>query len=203
LAHAGSYLFLFGFSGAVNFLEGRLMKKTILLCAAVAAVACVSPVMAAPSIQFVDNLDSTVTLQVVTTANGSLGAELAVEVSASPGLLITSAVINSAVFDTANPGDNPFIPGSPVGGDTNGLWTNFPLGQIFASYGSGVVSPGTYDFLTLGVSGVGTLDAFGLVASQGQLNSGLSASITLIPEPMSAALVGLAAFAGFARRRAG
>lgn len=179
------------------------MKWNILLCAAVAAVACVSPVMAAPSIKFVNNLNNTVTLQVVTTANGSLGAELAVQVNTSPGLLITSAVINSAVFDTPNPGDNPFIPGSPVGGDTTGLWTNFPQGKVFASYGSGVVAPGTYNFLTLGVSGYGQLSASGLVAAQGQLNSGLSASITLIPEPTTAALVGLATLAAFGRRRAG
>ncbi len=179
------------------------MKRSILLCAAVAAVAFASPVGAAPSIQFVDNLDSTVTLQVVTTANGSLGAELAVEVAASPGLLITSAVINTSVFDVANPGNNPFIPGSPIGGDSIGLWTNLQLGQVFASYGSGIVSPGAYDFLTLGYSGMGTLQAFGLVAAQGQTTSGLTASINVIPEPATAALVGLAMTGAFARRRAG
>lgn len=179
------------------------MKWSILLCAAMAAVACVSPVMAAPSIQFVDNLDSTVTLQIVTTGNGSIGAELAVEVAASPGLLINSAVINSSVFDTANPGDNPFIPGSPVGGDSTGLWTNLPLGRVFASYGSGIVNAGTYDFLTLGYSGSGTLQASGKVASQGGLTSGLTASIDVVPEPTTAALVGLATLAAFARRRAG
>ena len=177
------------------------MKRTILLCAAVVAVACASPVLAAPSIKFVNNLNNTVTLQVVTTANGSLGTELAVQVNTSPGLLITSAVINSAVFDTPNPGNNPFIPGSPVGGDSNGLWTNFPMGQVFASYGSGVVVPGTYNFLTLGVSGYGQLSAFGSVAAQGQNNPGLTANITLVPEPTAAVLVGLASIAAFARRR--
>ena len=60
------------------------MKRTILLCAAVAAVACVSPVWAAPSLQFVNNNDSTVTLQIVTTDVGSLGAETAVTLEMSP-----------------------------------------------------------------------------------------------------------------------
>lgn len=177
------------------------MKATFAVLAALLAVVCASPVLAAPSIQFVDNMDSSVTLQVVTDASGSLGAELAVEVAASPGLTINSATINTAVFDTANPGDNPFIPGSPVGGDTTGLWTNFPLGQVFASYGSGIVSPGTYDFLTLDVSGYGTLSATGLVAQLSVVNPGLTASITLVPEPSSALLLMAGALGLVARRR--
>ncbi|QDT69979.1 hypothetical protein MalM25_29230 [Planctomycetes bacterium MalM25] len=178
------------------------MKIHHLLSTAMLAVLSAVPVCAAPMIQFVDNLDSSVTLQVVTDANGSLGAELAVVVSSSPGLQLTGVTVDTGNFDTANPGDNPFIPGSPVGGDTNGLWTDLPNGAVFAAYGSGNLGIGAFDFLTLQYQGTGTLEAFGLVAQQGQLNDGLSASIDLvIPEPTTAvlALIGLVGIAG--RRR--
>ncbi len=179
------------------------MKRTILLCAAVAAVACVSPVWAAPSLQFVNNNDSTVTLQIVTTDVGSLGAETAVTLEMSPTINLVGATVNTSVFDTPNPGDNPFIPGSPVGGDTTGLWIDLPNDRLFAAYGSGPVSPGAYDFLTIAYEGFGVINASGVVAAQGQLTSGLTASITVVPEPTTAALVGLAMVGAFARRRVG
>ncbi|TWT99116.1 hypothetical protein Pla108_00490 [Botrimarina colliarenosi] len=151
-----------------------------------------------PTIQFVDNGDGTVTLQIVAYESGSTGSELAFSVDVGDGLLITSAVIaDSATFDMANPGDNPF-----TGTVTNGLYTDFVANQVFASYGSGILSPGTYDFLTLGVSGNGTLNATGVVSQQGMLNSGLSASIDLVPEPTSALLLTVGVVACGCRYRA-
>lgn len=179
------------------------MKRIILLCAAVVAVACASPVLAAPSFQFVNNFNNTVTLQVVTTGAGSLGVETAVTLAVPPTIDLLGATVNTSIFDTPNPGDNPFIPGSPVGGDSFGLALDLPNDRLFASFGSGPVSPGAYNFLTIAYSGYGTITASGLVGAQGQLTSGLTASITLIPEPTTTALVGLATLAAFARRRAG
>jgi hypothetical protein len=129
-----------------------------------------------PTIQFVDNGNGTVTLQIVAYETGSTGSELAFSIQVGDGLSIESAMIVDSVFDTPNPGANPF-----TGTVTNGLYTNFAANQVFASYGSDVLSPGVYDFLTLGVSGYGTLEATGLVAQLGQNNPGLSASITLVP----------------------
>ncbi|QDV75518.1 PEP-CTERM sorting domain-containing protein [Botrimarina mediterranea] len=150
-----------------------------------------------PTIQFVNNGNGTVTLQIVAYETGSTGSELAFSVQVGDGLSIESAMIVDSVFDTPNPGDNPF-----TGTVTNGLYTNFAANQVFASYGSDTLSPGIYDFLTLGVSGYGTLEATGLVAQLGSLNPGLTASITLVPEPTTAVLVGLATLAAFARRAA-
>lgn len=188
------------------------MKRNLLLGAAM-AVACASPLCAAPVLQFVDNFDNTATLQVVTDATGSLGAEIAVEIVTGPGLQITGASVNTAVWDFANPGDNPYIPGLKIGGDSTGLWTDLANNRLFASFGSGVVGVGTFDFLTLDYSGYGSLEASGWVAQLGQLGGFLQAGFgTLnsrgtyalgIPEPTTAALVGLALTAAFGRRRAG
>lgn len=177
---------------------------------AAVVVACAGPISAAPILQFVDNFDSTATLQVVTDASGALGAEVAVEVATGPGLVITSVVVDTANFDTANPGDNPFIPGSPIGGDTIGLWTNLSAGQAFAAYGSGNLGIGTFDFLTLTYEGEGQLSAFGLVAQGASLNEGLSAQIAvdsdsgttepLVPEPSAVMLISLGLIGSAFRR---
>lgn len=173
------------------------MKLQHLFPAAIVAALFAAPACAAPMLQFVDNLDSSVTLQVVTDAGGSLAAETAVEVVAGPGLDLTSVVIaDSGVWDTSNPGSNPF-----TNSVTFGIYEDFANDRLFVSYGSGVVSPGTYDFLTIGYSGTGTLEASGLIAQQG-VNNQVGARIDLvIPEPTTAVLaaIGLAGFAG--RRR--
>lgn len=174
------------------------MKLQHLFPAALMAALFAAPVGAAPMIQFVDNLDSSVTLQVVTDANGSLGAEVAVEVI-TDGLEITNVTVDTGNFDTPNPGDNPFIPGVMIGGDSTGLWTDLPNGQVFASYGSGNLGIGAFDFLTLHYQGVGTLEAFGTVAQQA-LNNNVSASFEAIPEPNTAVLAVLG-LAGCATRR--
>jgi hypothetical protein len=161
-----------------------------------------APLIAAPSLQFVDHFDGSVTLQIVSDDVGSLGAELAVSLEASPGLSITNAIVNTAVFDTANPGDNPFIPGLPVGGDTTGLFTDFGAGQVFAAFGSGIVGTGNFDYLTLEYEGSGTLNTFGVVAQRGVVHD-VSAMIDVnsVPEPTGATLVaiGVAIFAFFRR----
>lgn len=173
------------------------MKMNHVILAAMLAAFTTLPAVAAPMIQFVDNLDNSVTLQVVTDASGSLGAELGVAVEAS-GLTLTNATVNTALFDDANPGDNPFINGldNPIGGDTTGLYVDFSQGQVFGAFGSQVVGIGTFDFLTLEFEGMGTLNASGVVAQQGLLGDVLEASIAVaeIPEPTTGmlALLGLA-----------
>lgn len=178
------------------------MKAYYLLFAVTVVSLLTASSQAQPTIQFVDNLDQTVTLQIVTDASGSLAAELAVAVQASPGLDITSAVVNTAVFDTANPGDSPFIPGSAIGGDVVGLDFNDADDEVFAAFGSGVVGLGAFDYLTLGYQGAGTLDAFGVVAQLGVANQ-VSASIAVptIPEPTTGVLVGVTLLGAGLRRR--
>lgn len=172
--------------------------KSYLPCFALLAALAASPALAMPSLQFVDNLDSSVTLQIATPDNGSLAAEVAVVVDASPGLSITGvSIADPAVFDTANPGFNPF-----TGGITDGLYLDeLASGQLFASFGSAVVPPGVYDFLAIEFSGEGTLTASGLVAALGVNNTGLTASIDVVPEPTTAALAVLGGLAAVARRR--
>jgi hypothetical protein len=179
------------------------MKWNYLLVAAALTAAITTPVLAAPLIQLVDNLDSTVTLQIVTTATGSLGVETAVTLEMPPTLNLVGATVNTSIFDTPDPGDNPFIAGSPVGGDSSGLWLDLLNDRLFASYGSVVVMAGAYDFLTIAYSGYGSINASGVVGLQGVLTD-VSSNITVgVPEPTTAALVGLAAIATITRRRAG
>lgn len=176
------------------------MKATRFLSAAILAVLIAGAAQAAPMIQFVDNMDGSVSLQVVTDVTGSLGAELAVAVQSSPGLQITGATINTALFDDANPGDSPFIPGVMIGGDVTGLDLDLVNNRFFAAYGSGDLGIGAFEFANVTYEGMGTIEAFGLVAQGGALNDGLTASIDVIPEPTSA-LMTLAGIAAMAARR--
>ena len=157
---------------------------------------------AAPMLGFVDNLDGSVTLQVITDAAGSVATEIGVTggISASGGLQFTGASIaDPAVFDTATPGNNPFTAGVTVGLFLDNLASN----EIFASFGSGVLGVGVFDFLDINFVGTGTIDAFGLVAQQGVNNTGLTASIdvSFIPEPSCALLACLGSLACLATRR--
>ncbi len=169
---------------------------------ALVAVGCllfVSPAIAAPTIGFVDNLDGTVTLQVTPSGTGPIATELAAAVSGLGGLDITAvALVDAATFDIALPGNNPF-----TGGVTNGLQVDLVNDTIFASFGSIVLSSASpLDFLLISYTGVGTIDAFGLVAEGGQNFTGLAASIAVgIPEPGTLLLAGLALLSGIGRRR--
>ena len=154
------------------------MKAVHTLFAAVGLCAAAAMSYAQPTIQFVDNLDQTATLQIVTDASGSIGAELAVAIQSGPGLDITSAVVNTALFGDANPGDSPFIPGVQIGGDVVGLDFNDAANQVFAAFGGGGFGVGTFDYLTVGYAGSGTLEAFGTVAQLG-LNNQVSTSLAV------------------------
>ncbi|MEO0531685.1 MAG: hypothetical protein AAF266_14085, partial [Planctomycetota bacterium] len=114
-----------------------MIRTATKVVAVVLTLAATIPAAALPILQFEDNMDGTVDLQVVIDGPGSLGAEVAVAVEPTGTLAITGVTVNETLFDTPNPGDNPFIPGSPVGGDTTGLFTNLLSGQVFAAFGAG------------------------------------------------------------------
>lgn len=143
--------------------------KSIACIAALGALA--APAMALPSISVVDNGGGVGSINITTTATGSIGAEVALQLS---GATLTGATVNSAIFDTANPGDSPFIPGSPVGGDANGLVLGLAQNRLFASFGSGSQPAGTYKLLDFNFTGTGTATATGLAASIGVTTSGLT-----------------------------
>ncbi|QDV74584.1 hypothetical protein [Botrimarina mediterranea] len=138
-----------------------------------------APSLALPSINLVDTGANTGRLDITVTGSGSIAAEIALTDAGAYSL--TNVAINSAIFDTANPGDSPFIEGSTEGGDSLGLTFEPELGRAFAALGSGIVDgPGTYTLLTfeysvtqpwpLGFSGV---SASGLVAQAGVMTRGL------------------------------
>jgi hypothetical protein len=140
--------------------------KSIACVAALGAIA--APALAAPSINVVKVSNTTGRIDIITTAAGSIGAEINLILA---GATLTGATINSAIFDTANPGDNPFIAGSPVGGDTTGLGLDLANNRLFASYGSGSQPAGTYKLLDFTYTGVGTGTGDGFVASIGALQN--------------------------------
>lgn len=154
--------------------------KSIACVAALGAIA--APALALPTISVVDNGSGTGQINIITTAAGSIGAEISLVLS---GATLGGATINSAIFDTANPGDNPFIAGSPVGGDTTGLSAVTGGTSIFASYGSGNQPAGTYKLLDFTYTGTGTATADGFVASVGVLTNVAAAvaNIGTVPSP--------------------
>lgn len=139
--------------------------KSFACLAALGAIS--APAVAVPSLSIVDNGGSA-TVNVTTTDAGSLGAEIAIELGV--GLTLVDATVNTTNFDTANPGDNPFIAGSPVGGDTTGLFTDVGAGQIYVAYGSGDLGIGTFELLSFNYTGAGDATGTGDVAQAGALN---------------------------------
>jgi hypothetical protein len=103
-----------------------------------------APSSALPSISVVRNSMTTGALRVTTTETGVLGAEVSIVLT---GMKFTDVTINSAIFGLEKPGDNPFLPGSPEGGDTTGLWLRDDQQALFASYESQQVERGTYQLL--------------------------------------------------------
>lgn len=134
-----------------------------------------APSLALPSINLYQTGTATGRLDVVVTGSGSIAAEITLVDFGNVSL--TNVTVNSAIFDTANPGDSPFIAGSPEGGDSLGLTFEPELGRVFASFGSSVVAgPGTYNFLTFQYStssalpiGFSGFTADGFVAQAGVL----------------------------------
>lgn len=126
-------------------------------------------------------------------------------------------IADPLVFDTPNPGDSPFLAGSPIGGDATGI-TAPSSTEIFVALGSDiVVSPGVIDLLEIDFSGEGFLtlapdlgETGGDVVAQG---GGFDAIVNIapltialgapIPEPSSALLgaVGTAAAGVLGRRQ--
>lgn len=156
--------------------------KSIACVAALGAIA--APALALPSISVVKTGATTGRIDIVTTATGSIGAEVSLVLA---GATLSGATINSAIFDTANPGDNPFIAGSPVGGDTTGLGLDLANNRLFASFGSGSQVAGTYKLLdfTYGTPGAGsTATGDGFVASVGVLTN-VAASVAALPNAPS------------------
>ncbi len=131
----------------------------------VLAASLTAPLLAAPSISLVDNGGGSATLNITTDAPGALGAEIALEFTA--GLSLLDATVNETLFDTPNPGDNPFIAGSPAGGDTTGLWIDAGQNALFASFGSDDLGVGTFEFLSFNYAGSGVVTAQGVVAQEG------------------------------------
>lgn len=171
------------------------MNRFALVAAACFLIA--SPAAAAPDIDLIDNMDGSVMLRVLPSGTGSIATELAVTIGGT-GITITDVVVaDVVVFDTANPGNNPF-----TSSETTGLYHNG--NDVFASYGSMILSSATpVNFLQISYTGSGTIDAFGLVA-EGALNfTGLTASIDVItvPEPATVLLAGLALLGVASRRR--
>lgn len=147
---------------------------------AAAALAAFSQVaVAAPSISVVDNSDGTGSLNITTDAPGALAAELALELTG--GVTLVDAVINSAIFDQANPGDSPFVPGSPVQGDAHGLELDLVNNRLFAAFGAEDPGVGTFEFLTFSYTGSGGVQATGYVAQNGELGSFLDTGGPISP----------------------
>lgn len=156
--------------------------KSIACIAALGAMA--APAMALPSISVVDNGGGVGSINITTTAAGSIAAEIALELS---GATLTGATVNSGIFDTANPGDSPYIAGSPVGGDATGLVLGLPQNRLFAAFGSASQPVGTYKLLDFTYTGSGSAAASGLAASIGVVTPNLSASATIgtvVPTPI-------------------
>ncbi|MEN0109326.1 MAG: PEP-CTERM sorting domain-containing protein [Planctomycetota bacterium] len=130
----------------------------------------VAPAAAMPSLSWVDNTGSA-TLQVTTPDTGSLAVEILIDAD----MTISNPVVNASIFDTPNPGNN-----SLTGGETTGLYdTDIASGDLFLSFGSDVVTPGSYDLLTIDYSGSGDIDASGLVAQLGVNTAGLLETLTI------------------------
>lgn len=141
----------------------------------IALVAFAAPTLAfaVPSISVVDNGNGSATVQVVTDAPGSLAVELAIELTDQrclPGEsgLGETVTVNSALFNDPNPGDNPFLPGSPRGGDTTGLWVDRENSRLFAAFGAGDHGIGSFDLLSFDYFNDPEYYASGIVAQAGQ-----------------------------------
>src|SRR5262249_10552679 len=131
---------------------------------------------------------------------GSLAAELAFSIDA-PANLLSVVVADPSVWDTPNPGSNPF-----TGTITNGAYIDLVNSRTFDAYGSAVVhSSAPTHFLKITTAGSGpTTLRYGtsvsgdptkgnIFAQAGQQFSNYTGSVS-VPEPATCvlALIGLA-----------
>ena len=176
------------------------MRQTSMLFAALAAVLAASAAQATPMLGLVNNGNGSATVQITVDDSGSVATEISAVDGGLLGtgdLTFTGAFIaDPGTFDIENPGANPITGTTTFGLYLDALATN----EVFASFGSVILSPGTYDFLTVTFEGTGSIDAFGTVAQLG-VNHSLFASIDIVPEPASVSLLALACAAPLWRRR--
>jgi len=125
---------------------------------------------------------------------GSMANELAFSVD-DPVDLLNVEVGDAAIWDTPNPGNNPF-----TGTETDGIYIDFVNDNSFAAYGSAVVTSGDpTQFLKITTAGPGlTTLRYGtaasgdpnkgnLIAQAGQTFSGYTGVVS-VPEPATALL---------------
>lgn len=136
---------------------------------------------------------------------GSMAVELAFAVDSTELLGVD---VNTVIWDTANPGNNPF-----TGTVTNGLWLDLIGDRTFGAFGSIVLTtPGPQRLFTIETLGSGlTSVRYGEAASgvptkgdiiaQGGQNFVNYTGTVSVPEPTSAVLLALAALVFAARRK--
>jgi hypothetical protein len=144
-----------------------------------------------------------------------LAAELGFRLTGSPLTSVTN--INPSAWDTANPGNPIFgweIPDPSANNKPVGIQQNLATSEVFAAYGSEVfTTPGVKPFLRIsalgpnnGGSASSTIQWLGSYIMQGRIAQSTgpmgaqnfdiySGTLTQIPEPMSASLLAIGAFA--------
>ncbi|QDS98653.1 hypothetical protein [Adhaeretor mobilis] len=152
------------------------MNRTATLLTLVVAAVTASSTRAQPSLNLVDNGNASFTLQVVTDASGPIATEIATEEGGLVGtgnLTFTNVILaDPAIFDVENLGHNPFTDTVTCGLNLDNISTN----EIFASFGTGSLGVGVFDFLTVEFRGTGTIDAYGILAQQGVNHSVFTSS---------------------------
>ena len=90
---------------------------------------------------------------------GPLAVELAFAIDETD---LVDVDVNTAVWDTANPGNNPF-----TGTVTDGLWVDLIGDRTFGAFGSfDITTPGTLDLFLIETAGLGlTTLRYGVAAS--------------------------------------
>jgi hypothetical protein len=137
----------------------------------------------------------------------SLAVELAFAIDDSD---LIGVDVQSAIWDTANPGNNPF-----TGTVTNGLWVDLIGDRTFGAFGSVVLnSADPVDLFLFETTGLGpTTIRYGMaatgqgpgygaiIAQAGQQWEDYTGSVTAVPEPATVALSALALVVPLLRRK--
>lgn len=193
---------------------------TAVLCAVAAHTSVAAPILTVtPGGLNAGNREWIVTIALDTSlapgGQSSMAAELAFSVD-DPVDLLNVVVGDAAIWDTPNPGFNPF-----TGEITDGIYISPINDNSFAAYGSAIVTNDVpTHFLTITTAGAGpTTLRYGVAASGhpsrgarivqavipiGQNFDGYTGIVTVVPEPATATTVAFAALAivaGHCRRR--